>query len=197
MFKRNRSKLITEIADECIRINRRTYAPVEVNKERKGSTLYAPILPNAGLDIRFEAETRSLNTSDSKDTRSKPIEDELIEVEYPRAQRQQVSTTPNIKVNVDVEIVQPKLRDNITDKRTYQLFKSCLTKDEPIKLITDEIKLKDDQMINPVDIVDQASLTEANELQRAQDQETELRTEEIREELKRLCIEIESKRLSE
>ena len=65
-----------------------------------------------------------------------------------------------------------------------------------IKLITDEIKLKDDQIINLVDIIDQASLTEANELQQAQDQETERRTEEIREELKRLCIEIESKGLA-
>ena len=72
-----------------------------------------------------------------------------------------------------------------------------MTKDELIKLITDEIKLKDDQMINLVDIIDQASLIEANEIKQAQNQETERRTEEIREELKRLCIEIESKGLAE
>ena len=52
-------------------------------------------------------------------------------------------------------------------------------------------------MINLVDIIDQVSLTEANETQHAQDQETERRTEKIREELKRLCIEIESKGLAE
>ena len=133
MLRRNQSKPITEIVDECIRINPRTYAPVEVNKDRNGRTLYAPILPNAKLDISFGAETRSLNTSDSEDKRSKPIEDELIEAEYPRVQRQQPSTTPNIKVNFDVEIIKPKLRDNRMGKKTYQFFKSCLTKDELIK----------------------------------------------------------------
>ena len=167
MLKRNLSKPITEIVDECIRINRQTNAPFEVNKDRKGCTLYAPILPNGKLDISFGAETRSLNTSDSEDTSSKPLEDELIEVEYPRVQRQQSSTnTPDIRLKVDVEIIQPKVRDNRKDKKSYQLFKSCLTKDELIKLITDEIKLKDDQMINLVDIIDQASLTEAAETQR-------------------------------
>ena len=52
-------------------------------------------------------------------------------------------------------------------------------------------------MTNLVNIIDQASLTDANELERAQDQETERRNEEIREELKRLCIEIEAKGLAE
>ena len=52
-------------------------------------------------------------------------------------------------------------------------------------------------MINLVDIIDQASLTEANEIKRAQDQKSERRTEDIREEIKRLCIEIESKGLAE
>ena len=45
-------------------------------------------------------------------------------------------------------------------------------------------------MINLVDIIDQASLNEATEAQRSHEEETERRTEEIREELKRLCIEI-------
>ena len=118
MLKRNRSKPIAEIADECIGINRRTYAPVEVNRDRKGRTLYVPILPNAKLNISFGAETRSMTASDSEDARAKPIEDELIEVEYPRVQRQQPSTIPDIKVNVDIEIIQPKLRDNRMDKKT-------------------------------------------------------------------------------
>ena len=52
-------------------------------------------------------------------------------------------------------------------------------------------------MINLVDIIDQASLTEVNELQQTQDHDTERRAEEIREELKRLCIEKESKGLAE
>ena len=52
-------------------------------------------------------------------------------------------------------------------------------------------------MINLVDIIDQASLNKATETQRVHEEETERRTEEIREELKRLCIEIESKGLAE
>ena len=57
--------------------------------------------------------------------------------------------------------LQPKFRDNRTDRKSYQVFKSCLTKDELIKLITEEIKLKDDLMINLEDIIDQASFIEA------------------------------------
>ena len=71
LLKRNRSKPIAEIADECIRINRRIYAPVEVNRDRKGRTLYAPIFPNAKLNISFGTEIRSTNTSDSEDSRAK------------------------------------------------------------------------------------------------------------------------------
>ena len=43
-------------------------------------------------------------------------------------------------------------------------------------------------MINLVDIIDQASLNEATETQRILEEETERRTEKIREELKRLCF---------
>ena len=174
MLKRNRSKTITEIADECIRINRRTYAPVEVNKDRNGRTLFAPILPNAKLDISFGAETRSLNTTDSEERSSKPIEDELIEVEYPRVQRRQINANaPDIKIKVNVEIIQPKSRDNRNNQKSYQIFKFCLTRDELVKLITDEIKLKDDKLINLVDIIDQSVLTETNEALQAQDNAVE------------------------
>ena len=52
-------------------------------------------------------------------------------------------------------------------------------------------------MINLVDTIDQASLNESIETQRINEEDTERRTEEIREQLKRLCIEIESKGLAE
>ena len=57
------------------------------------------------------------------------------------------------------------------------------------------MKLSHEQMINLIDIIDQASLTEAIETQTTQDQDLEKRTEEIRTELKQCCIEIESRGL--
>ena len=133
-LKPNRDKPINDFADEFIRVNRRTYDHVEVSKNRNGRTLYAPILPNGKLDISFGAETPSPKVSDSEEASSKPMEDELIEVEYPRVKNQQSTTNiPNIKVKVNIEIIQPKLRDNRTGKKSYQLFKSCLIKDEFIR----------------------------------------------------------------
>ena len=84
--KREKHNSLDEWTDKCIRVNHKTYMLVEVNKDRNGRTLYAPILLNAKLDISFGAETRSLNTSDSENSKAKPMDDELIEVEYPRAQ---------------------------------------------------------------------------------------------------------------
>ena len=45
--------------------------------------------------------------------------------------------------------------------KSYQLFKSCQTKAELIKLITDEVKIEGDQMINLINVINQSSLAEA------------------------------------
>ena len=53
----------------------------------------------------------------------------------------------DVKVNVDIEIIKPKAMFNEEQNsgKSYQFFKSCLTKDELIKLTTDEVKLEGDQ----------------------------------------------------
>ena len=69
-----------------------------------------------------------------------------------------------------------------------------LTKQELIRLINDEIKLNEQQSINLVDIINQAALSEQ---QSTVQDDWERRADEIRSELKRVCIEIESKGLAE
>ena len=68
-----------------------------------------------------------------------------------------------------------------------QLYKSLLTKQELIELINDEIKLEEKQSINLVEIKNQASLSEP---QSNEQNDYEKRADEIRSELKRICIEI-------
>ena len=58
------------------------------------------------------------------------------------------------------------------------------------KLINDEIKLDEKQSIYLVEIINQASLSEP---QTNEQDDWEKRVDEIRSELKRVCIEIESK----
>ena len=59
MMRRREQQACNDPRDDLIRVNRKTYAPVEVNKDRNGRTLYAPILPNGKLKISFTVETRS------------------------------------------------------------------------------------------------------------------------------------------
>ena len=54
MIRRREQQGRLEPRDDLIRVNRRTY---EVNKDRNGRTLYAPILPNGKLEISFSVET--------------------------------------------------------------------------------------------------------------------------------------------
>ena len=92
--------------------------------------------------------------------KSKPIEDELIEVEYSLERGvAQETTVPDVKIKVDVEIIQPTAIDRRFNTSSYKLYKSCLTKKELIKLITDEIKLEETEMINMVEILNQVSLS--------------------------------------
>ena len=122
------------------------------------------------------------------------MEDELREVEFPHVSlSSKIDQEPDVKVNVDIEIIKPKAMFNKTQNsgRSYQCFKSCLTKDELIRLITDEVKIEGDQMIILINVINQASLSET------QEERSEQKLEEIKSELKNLCIEIESKGLAE
>ena len=151
-----------ETTDEFIRVNRQTYAPIEVKKNRNGRTIFASIIANASPSISFTAETRSPSSSDTEDSSSKLVEDELIEVQYPVLQEDTRDlVAPNVKVKVDVEIIHPKAIDNKRNKNSYQFYKSCFTKKELVQLITDEIKLEDTEMINLVEILNQSSLSKA------------------------------------
>ena len=78
---------------------------------------------------------------------------------------------PDVKIKVDVEIIQPKSMDRRFNTRfntnlntsSYKLYKSCLTKKELVKLITDEINLEETEMINLIEILNQASLSKAEQ----------------------------------
>ena len=73
-----------------------------------------------------------------------------------------------------------------------------MTKRELLNLLNEEINLDEDQSINLVEIINRASLTEhSNTTSERTQNDWEERAEEIRSELKRACIEIESKGLAE
>ena len=98
----------------------------------------------------------------------------------------------DVKVNVDVKIINQM--GHISRDKACQIYKSLLTKQELINLINDEIKLDEKQSINLVDIINKASLSEQ---QINEQNDLDKRADEIRSELKRACIEIESKSLAE
>ena len=78
------------------------------------------------------------------------------------------------------------------------MYRSCLTKKELLNLINEEIKLEEEQSINLVEIIDQASITEHPQPAKEDKQDDwEKKAEEIRTELNRVCKEIESKGLAE
>ena len=95
------------------------------------------------------------------------------------------------KFNVDIEIINKHVRNNDKQDKHSLYYKSILTKQEIIKLINDEIKLDKEQQINLIDIIDHASLSEHTPRDEAQNDW------EKKAELKRVCIEIESKGLAE
>ena len=160
MLKREEGSTRDESTDEFIRINRQTYSPVEVQKDIYVRTIYTPIQTNASPNISLVAQTRSPSGSDNEDMKSKPIEDELIEVEYPLARGVlQDAKVFDVKIKVGVEIIHPKVIDRRFNTSSYKFYKSCLTKKELVKLITDEIKLEETEMINLVEILNQASMS--------------------------------------
>ena len=181
---------IDEWRDKCIRIKHKTYVPVEVNKDRNGRMIYTPLKPTNTPEISFGAELRTEKESEDDDCTD---EDEITEVEYPRVIKTKTrAQNPDIRVKVEVEIKSEPGHSNRDNMR--QTYRSVLTKQELISLISDEIKLDEQQSINLVDIINNAALSEhANVEQNDWDK----RADEIRSELKRVCIEIESKGLAE
>ena len=73
------------------------------------------------------------------------------------------------------------------------MYNTCMRKQELLQLINEEIKLDNEQQIN---VVEQATRVESQQdIEIHEDWET--KKEEIRSELKKICIEIESKGLAE
>ena len=105
---------------------------------------------------------------------------------------------PNIKVKLDVEIINIRAINNKKYNKQHQVNRSCLTKQKLLSLINEEIKLEEEQSINLVEIINKASLTEHPKTSEEDDTNGwEKKAGEIRSELKRICIEIESKGLAE
>ena len=181
---------IHEWRDKCIRVKHKTYVPVEVNKDRNGRMIYTPLKPTNKPEISFGAELRTPKEPEYDDCTD---EDGITEVEYPRVIKTKPKVqNPNIKVKVEVEIKSEP--GHLNHDKTRQTYKSMLTKQELISLINEEIKLDEQQSINLVDIINNAALSE---LEKVDQNDWDNRADEIRSELKRVCIEIESKGLAE
>ena len=122
-------------------------------------------------------------------------------MEYPRIKkRSERVQNPNVKVKLDVEIINDRAINNNKYNKQHQVYRSCLSKQELLNLINEEIKLEKEQSINLVNIINKASLTEHPNTEPSEEDNNndwEKKAEEIRSELKRICIEIESKGLAE
>ena len=89
-------------------IKRQTYATIEVKKDSNGRTIYTPIKANASPSISFAAETSSPSISRTEESNSKPVEDELIDVQYPTTQGDTRDLiVRDLKIKADVEVIQP------------------------------------------------------------------------------------------
>ena len=130
-------------------------------KDRSGRMIYTPITPTEKPRISFGAEIRTPSESENEDHESKPTLNSITEVEYPQVRRTSKKIRePEVKINLDIEIINKRAKNNNTCHKQHQLYRLCLTKKELLELINEEIKLDADQSINLVDIIDQASLTE-------------------------------------
>ena len=121
--------------------------------------MYTPLIPTEKPKISFGAEIRTPSESDSENQES-TIE-EIIEVEYPRIRKKiEKVQNPNVKVKLDVEIINNRAVHNSKFNKQHQVYRSCLTKQELVNLINEEIKLEKEQAINLVEIIDKASLND-------------------------------------
>ena len=152
--------------DKFIRINHKTYAPVEVLEDRNGQMIYMPlraVQKEAGISLG--AEIKKPQVSDNEEySDNHASSEEVTEVEYPWSKIcRDKPRDPDVIVNEEIEIINKNVRHSTQkDKQDKQSlhFKSILTKQELIKLINDEIKLDKEQQINLIDIIDHASLSE-------------------------------------
>ena len=172
---------------------------MEVAKDRNGRMIYTPIILTEKPRISFGAEIRTPSESDTEDHEQRSTLNDITEVEYPQVRRMcKKIQDPDVNFNVDFEIINKRAKESHSCNKQHQLYRSCLTKKELLDLINEEIKLDEDQSINLVEIIDQASLTEHPKPTSEDTQdEWKKRAEEIRSELKQACIEIESKGLAE
>ena len=85
MIKREEHNPLDYWTDRFIRVNNKTYVPVEVVKDRNGRTMYAPLIPTEKLKISFGAEIRTPSESNSENQES--TTEEIIELEYPRIKK--------------------------------------------------------------------------------------------------------------
>ena len=199
MMKKEENNPLDNWTDKFIRVNRKTYVLVEVAKDRSGRMIYTPIIPTEKPKMSFGAEIQTPSESETEDCEQHSALNDITEVKYPQARRICKKTqNPDVKINLDTEIINKGAKSNHTCNKQYQTYRSCLTKKELLNLTNEEINLDEDQSINLVEIIDRASVKEHTKTtgKNTQD-EWEKRAEEIRSELKRACIEIESKGLAE
>ena len=180
-------------------MNQKIYVPVEVARDRNGRIIYTPIITTETPKISFGAETRTSRESEAEDNEQLPKANSVTEVEYPHVKRiNKKIQDPDVKIKLNKEVINKRARCNQGCNKQHQLYRSCLTKRELLELINEEIKLDEDQSINLVEIINQATLTE-NPQQTEEDMQDdwEKKAEEIRSELKRAWIVIDSKGLAE
>ena len=67
MMKREENNPLNNWTDKFIRVNQKTYVPVEVAKDRNGRMIYTPIIPTEKPEISFGAEIRTPSKSDTED----------------------------------------------------------------------------------------------------------------------------------
>ena len=60
---------------------------------------------------------------------------------------------PEVKIKLEVEIINSRAISNDKYNKQHQVYRSCLTKQELLNLINEEIKLEEEQSINLVEII--------------------------------------------
>ena len=107
--KREKHNSLDEWTDKCIRVNHKTYMLVEVNKDRNGRMIYTPLKATPKPEISFVAKIRTPNESDNEEKDIRSIINEITKVEYPQTTREKADfQNPNIKIKVDVEVINKK-----------------------------------------------------------------------------------------
>ena len=183
--------------DKYIRVKHKTYVPVEVCKDRNGRMIYTPLKSMNKPELSLRAEVRASQIDKrANHAVEETTDDELTEVEYPACKKCNKKVSfPDTRIKVDIEIIGKNgSRSRALDKQ-HRLYNACMRKQELLQMINEEINLDIEQQINVVDIIEQSTRVESQDIEIREDWET--KAEEIRSELKKICIEIESKGLAE